>query len=99
MGILPDWLGEGGFIAVAANPPVGLQSPRYAKNPVSATRLAFAAVLGSPARPPTVCYVTGARPVEAKAAYIVQDQLQSAPVNVMLSAPGYPYTVSNLSYL
>lgn len=41
MAILPDWLGDGGFVAVVSNPPVGVTSLVYAPYPPGVSSLSY----------------------------------------------------------
>jgi len=43
MGILPDWLGEGGFVTVSGNPSPDVQSLSYAPTPPEVQELTWQA--------------------------------------------------------
>lgn len=100
MGILPDWLGEGGFIAVAANPPAGARSIGYARRPTAVVLLAFSGVTRFPARPDGAGYRGVTRTVGVNAAaYLVPARYPVAPSTAgLVVAPSHPSSVSNLSY-
>jgi hypothetical protein len=100
MGILPDWLGEGGFIAVAANPPPNPQGASYARRPTSVRELSFQVATVYPARVADLGYEV-VRRVASPGSVSYQDTIKF-PSNI--STAQYsggqlrPPQVQNLSY-
>jgi len=100
MGILPDWLGEGGFVAVTSNPPAGARSIAYARRPAAVTLLSFSDVARYPARPFGAGYLGVTRTAGVNAvSYLVSARFPTAPTTArLLVATSYPPSVSNLSF-
>lgn len=99
MGILPDWLGEGGFIAVAANPPAGITALEYARRPAGVSELAYSGLTRYPAAFVNCGYGNVLRVAGIEdASYLVTGHYPAGVTAVKYSTTGFPAPISNLSY-
>jgi len=99
MGILPDWLGEGGFIAVAANPPAGARTIGYARRPVRISALSYAGLTRYPPKVSGAGYSMSPRTAGVNAvSYLISSHNTTGVSGCRYVSTRFPVSVSNLSF-